>query len=105
MEGDPLKLVEGHIHQAWTRDFTCLVEVCPTPRAGCWHVWLRGPQSPATEEPLQSDLVPALLEEWGFRAKQWKKWRVKPQPTNPGLRSQPVISPPAGPKPKHDYGR
>ena len=35
----------------------------PTPRAGYWHVWMRGPQSAATEEPLPGDLIPELLEE------------------------------------------
>jgi hypothetical protein len=105
MEGAPLELVEGHIHTAWDRAFTSVCEVWPTPRPGYWHLWMRGPQSAATEEPQPSDLVPELLEEWGFRAKQWKKWRVKPQPTNPGLRPQPVISPPAAPKPKDSYGR
>ncbi|MDQ6920045.1 MAG: hypothetical protein M3256_03365 [Actinomycetota bacterium] len=63
MEGAPLKLVEGHIHQAWDRAFTSICEVWPTPRAGFWQVWLRGPQSHATTEPLPSDLIPELLEE------------------------------------------
>jgi hypothetical protein len=105
MEGAPLELVEGHVHAAWDRAFTSLLEVWPTPRAGYWHVWLRGSQNGATAEPLPSDLVPELLQEWGFSAEKWRNWRVKLQPTNPGLRAQPVISPPAGPKPKHDYGR
>src|ERR1700730_13219969 len=105
MEGDPLKLVEGHIHQAWTRDFTCLVEVWPTPRAGFWHVWLRGPQSHTTAEPLPSDLVSELLEEWGFSADEWRNWRVNTQPTNPGLREWPTIPKPTGPKPKQSYVR
>jgi hypothetical protein len=41
---------------------TSICEVWPTPRAGFWHVRLRGPQSHATKEPLPSDVVPELLE-------------------------------------------
>jgi hypothetical protein len=77
----------------------------PTPRAGYWHVWMRGPQSAATEEPLLGDLVPALLEEWGFAAARWRHWEVDPQPTNPGLREWPTIPKPSGPKPKQGYLR
>jgi len=70
IEGAPLDLVEGHIHTAWDGAFTSICEVWPTPRAGFWHVWLRGSQNRATAEPLPSDLVPELLEEWGFKAEQ-----------------------------------
>src|SRR2546423_12854099 len=100
MEGAVLQLVEGHIHQDWTRDFSCLVEVWPTPRAGFWHVWLRGPQSYLTKEPLPSDLIPELLEDWGFSAEEWRNWRVDAPPTHPGLPQSPVSSPPPGPKGK-----
>src|ERR1700730_4956609 len=102
MEGDPLDLAAGHVHEAWMRAFPCLVEVGPTPRAGFWHLWLRGPQSQATAEPLPSDLVPELLEEWGFSAEEWRHWRVNPQPTNPGLRPWPTIAQPTGPTAEQD---
>src|SRR3984893_19548667 len=93
MEGDPLELVEGPIHQAWDRAFTSICEVWPTPRAGFWHVWLRGPQSHATKEALPSDLVPALLQKWDFSAEEWRHWWTKPQPTSRGR-----LPPPAGPR-------
>ena len=102
MEGAPLELVKGHIHQAWDNAFTSLLVVWPTPRAGYWHVWMRGPQSAATEEPLPGDLVPELLEEWGFAAERWRHWEVDPQPTNPGLRRQPRIPQPPRPAAGHD---
>src|SRR2546430_7186532 len=70
---------------------------------GYWHVWMRGPQSAATDQPLPGDLVPALLEEWGFAAEQCRHWEVDPQPTNPGLRERPTIRPPSAPKPKQGY--
>jgi hypothetical protein len=91
--------------QAWDNAFTSLVEVWPTPRAGYWHVWMRGPQSAATEEPLPGDLIPALLDEWRFAAELWRNWQVNPQPTNPGLRQWPTIRPPSGPKRKQSYVR
>jgi len=47
--------------------FTSICEVWPTPRAGFWHVRLRGPQSHATKEPLALDVVLELLEPPGVR--------------------------------------
>jgi hypothetical protein len=104
MEGAPLELVEGHVHTAWDGAFTSICEVWPPPRAGYWHVWLRGPQTGRRWNRCRPTWSPQLLEEWEFSATQRRNWPVKPQPINPGLRPQLVISPPAGPKPNHSYG-
>jgi hypothetical protein len=77
MEGHPLELVEGHIHQAWDRAFTSIWEVWPTPHSGFWHVWVNGSPGRATAEPLPGDLNADLLQEWGFTAERWRHWRAK----------------------------
>ena len=38
---------------------------------GWWHVAMRASRCEATEVPVQAADVPAVLEAWGFVARQW----------------------------------
>jgi hypothetical protein len=76
-------------------------------------IFIPGQEGPLTRAPSELpdegaaavDLVPELLDEWGFSAEEWRHWRVNPQPTNPGMRQWPTIPQPTGPKPKQGYLR
>jgi hypothetical protein len=83
MEAAPLELVEGHVHQAWDNAFTSLLQVWPTPRAGYWHVWMRGPQSHATKEPVPSDLL------FGRRVENLAGQSTADQPRPPSVADDP----------------
>jgi hypothetical protein len=57
---------------------------------------------PDAKDPCRMASGAETLEEARVRV---LRFRRRPQPTNPGLGPQPVISPPPGPMPKHGYGR
>jgi len=79
-----MELTAGHIHQAESTDGV-VVWIWATPWPDLWHV--SSSRRQATEEPVRTEQVPALLEAWNFavEANAWVHWpgplyKKNPQP-------------------------
>jgi len=66
-----MNLTPGHIHQAESTAGV-VVTIWATPWPDLWHV--SSSRKQATEEPIPTDQVPALLEAWNFAAEYWAHW-------------------------------
>lgn len=83
--GDLPTLVPSHIHMG-TSLSGAVARVWPSPDPNLWHVSLAGYPPRATEEPVPTERVAALLREWGFQAETWTHWPGPIHERNPDLR-------------------
>lgn len=75
-----MELTSGHIHQAESVA-RVVATIWPTPTPGMWHVSTSRKQ--ATEEPVPTDQVAALLSAWKFTAEYWTHWPGPLHEVNP----------------------
>jgi len=66
-----MDLTPGHIHQGES-SAGVVVTIWATPWPGLWH--LSSSRKQATEEPVPTGQVAALLAEWNFMAEEWAHW-------------------------------
>jgi len=66
-------LIPGHIHMG-SSEAGYLVRIWPTPDPERWHVTCNRGEGSSTSEPVTAEDIPALLEEWEFRARTWTRW-------------------------------
>ena len=66
-----MNLTPGHIHQAESTAGV-VVTIWATPWPDLWH--LSSSRKQATEEPVHTDQVAALLAKWNFTAEEWAHW-------------------------------
>ncbi len=67
-----MELTPGHIHQA-SAVTGVVATIWPTPTPGLWHISTSRKQ--ATEEPVPTDQVDAVLDAWNFRHDgEWTHW-------------------------------
>jgi hypothetical protein len=83
MEGTPLELRPGCIHQAWDRAFTGLAVVWPSTTPDHW--WVEVHAKPVGGL-IPTGEVEAALELADFHAEKWSVWKGKSMPEHPRQR-------------------
>lgn len=67
------ELRPGHIHMG-TSISGAVARIWPTADPDLWHLGCACYPPHATEQPVPSSEIAAMLEEWGFEAERWTSW-------------------------------